>query len=51
MIKTKTGHLPDSNFENDLDFDVTKSNRKYSKESLEKTEKLAEKLKEEQSKK
>jgi len=50
MTKTKTGNLPDSDFEFDLDFDVKNTDKKYSKETLEQMRKFAENLKQHQSK-
>jgi len=48
MTKTKTGNLPDSDFEFDLDFDVKDTDKKYSKETLEQMRKFAENLKQHQ---
>ncbi len=50
MVKAKTGDIPDSHFENDLDFDVKDSDKKYSKETLDKLRQMTEKLKQQQSK-
>lgn len=48
MTKTKTGNVPDSNFEHDLDFDIKDADKKYSKETLEQMRQMTEKLKQHQ---
>jgi len=50
MTKTKTGNLPDSDFEFDIDFDVKNADKKYSKETLEQMRQFEESLKQYQKK-
>lgn len=48
MTKTKTGNLPDSDFEFDLDFNIKDADKKYSEETLKQMRQLAERLKQHQ---
>jgi len=50
MTKTKTGNVPDSDFEFDLDFNVKDTDKKYSKETLEQMRQFEESLKQHQKK-